>query len=389
MLILLCCIFVLANADLLLYNYTNDAFLCFPNGNYVDLPPFMYCNNFGYSTNESFVDIQTPYILNETQIIWYWNLLGVPHFFTFNGLSYKYHDQTGTITLSDCDYIQTDNIAWDPVRTRFWLIVHSIIFNNTRLFYIDRLSRATGYSSILTGEKPQAVFWNGTEILAVISRNQTYYSIPFLNSNKVRMIGLANGTMLDFSNNSVNVYPIPENTTKICQFYCPIPKIEDTSYPSLFSSVFNTSETSSYELNQTSIENSTTYPESSTMTSIPTSQRRINSSTKTSISVSFQYVYSNTDIIDVSGGPRIINGIMYVPPGSYLDVYFPPESLSEGTTITVFTFSQLVGQFDYIGLQQTSCYVFDTRTTYGTNAITISILSASNTCDNAPIKSVF
>lgn len=385
---LLCCVFVAVKSDLLLYNYTDNAYVCFPNNFSVDLPEFIFCNNFGYFSNASFVDLKTPYILNQSQLIWYWNIGDQICYFTFDGTTYFYHDTSGTVTLNDCDFIQTNNIAWDSIRNRFWLVVHSITFNNVRLFYIDRLSRVTGYSSILTGEKPIEVYWNGTDIHAIIIRNQSYYSIQFLNSIKVREIGSVNNTMLDFSSNNVTIYIVPENTTKLCQFYCPLPKFSSVFISSIEqSSAYNVSESSDFMLNLTRIENSTSRRlESSTFSTLQTSTSRSASSRS---SFSAQYVYSNTDVIDVTTGPKIIDGVMYVPPGSYLEVYFPPESLTEGTTITVFTFSQLIGQFDYIGLAQTSCYVFDTRTTYGTNAITISILSASNTCDNAPIKSIF
>jgi len=371
--------------ELLLFNNTVNNFTCFPLGTTIDLPEFTYCNEYGYATSNQFVDLKTPFLLNQSCIVAYMNIAGSPSYITYINNSYVYHDDLNTIPLNDCSGIKNNTLVWDPIHNRVWSIVQSITFNNSRLFFIDRVTRATGYNSILTGEKPIFVYWNGTEINAIIIRNQTYYSVAFLISIRARFIGSSVNTLVDIVNGIINLYPMQENTINMCQFSCTIPQ---------GISIFTVGPTNTSEHNETSFFNASTEfnsIENSTL-EISISLTKSEKSTfviPTSKSISFSYIYSNNDIVDVTNGPILIDGIMYIPPGSYLEVFFPPESLTEGTTITVFTFSQLYGQFDYITLHQTSCYVFDTRITYGTNAIAISILSASDTCDNASINRIF
>jgi len=256
-----------------------------------------------------------------------------------NGTEYLYFsDEVFELPLLDLNFSLPGISAWDPLTGTYWTVGDANVGRQLKFYKVEtRNNYTTGFYTISTGEPPVNVFWNGTDVIGVVERNSTYFTVAFLKSSRKTYLGSAVDSVLliDRQAHKALLLPRQQNVTYLCIRECHN------------SPVATPSPTPSYHFTLPSIVISNT--------------------------VSFN-LYGADIAIDVPG--RLV-----ITEGTVVTLTISEGDFVTGDVITLFNYAELQGSFAGLELlSDSSCQQYEGELQYTTGAVSVVITVATNVC---------
>lgn len=324
-------------AAALLLKDENDI-VCYPNTPFVlPVANVSYCNPYGYGIESGgFYDLSAQKIvLSDRKIITYVRIDS--NFSAWieqpNATSgYYYNDSTGhSIYLSFCTNVIATVVAWEPTQSRFWTLGNTTGMPRMKMFSVEPATEAMTYWNIVTNEPVADLVWNGTDIVATIYKNNSYYAVPFLRSNKHLLVG----PQSDYLEFTETLPVLNANYTKFCSMNCTQPV---------------------------------------GITSTTTSQDAVSTTQQIwQISTSSVFIFTGVSF-------QIPGGVLHISDGTVLQVDVSGVTLQEGDEYLLFTYTALEGQFAAIELYGVSCTSYRAEVTSSPSETKFRVLSETTSC---------
>jgi len=315
-----------------------NEFLCYPNTPFVlPIANVSYCNPYGFGIESGgFYDLSAQQIvLSDRKIITY---VRVDSNFSAwieqpNATAgYYYNDSTGhSFYLLYCTNVLSSVVAWEPTQSRFWTLGNTTGMPRLKMLSIEPATEAMTYWNIVTNEPVADLVWNGTDIVATIYKNSSYYTVPFLRSNKHLLVG-SQSDYLDFT----ETLPMLNATyTKFCSMNCTQP---------------------ARTMSTTTIQEG-----------VSTTQQIWQ------ITTSSVFIFTGLSF-------QIPGNVLRIPDGTVLQVDVTGITLQEGEDYLLFTYAALEGQFVAIVLHSASCMSYNAEVISSPSETKFRVLSETTSC---------
>lgn len=265
-----------------------------------------------------------------------------------------------TVPLLDLNRSTAGRSAWDPVNRNYWSIGYADLGTQPKFYKIEFATGfTTGFYFIATGERPVDVYWNGTEIIGIVERNFTYYTVAFLLNNRRLPLGPVNGTqiVIDKVAKTVYLWPLDSRWLYLCTREC-------QTHVDSIQVINNSSKQQSYSEYQNS---STPITQSST--------QPVHSQPPISIIIL-------PHSVSISFGDPTVNipGRLVIGENSIVTLDLSNADLSTGDVLTLYEFSELQGTFAGLEIQSTSCQYYTGEFVYNERTVTVIITDRQDLC---------
>lgn len=259
-----------------------------------------------------------------------------------NGTDHFYFSSNGVeLLLQDLNFSLPGVSAWDPATSTYWTVGDSNVGRQLKFYKVDTLNNySTGFYTISTGEPPVNVFWNGTDVVGIVERNSTYYTVAFLRNSRKTLLSSTIGVELLINRRlgAVAVLPVLENITYLCFRECSIVSHSPTPTP-------NTVQVSSYTLPSIVVSNAVSFSVSGTLV------------------------------------PITVPGRLVITEGTVVTLTIDEADLVAGDVVTLFNYAELQGSFASLELlSDDSCEHYEGQLEYGENQVRVVITVSSNFC---------
>lgn len=267
------------------------------------------------------------------------------------------------VSLSDLNRSVFGKSAWNPLQQQYWSLGYPDVGTQPKFYLVDVENNfTTSFYVIPTGEKPVDIYWNGTEIIGIVERNFTYYTVAFQLNNRRTVLGPVNNTIIvkDRIQNRVYLRSISTEWQYLCERSCPPePPTPTPTYPEIPSTHQQSSRLQTMQ--------STT----------PSEFYRVTSHSRRNLEI---VTLVSTVQFTLNSGFVNIPGRLVIQDGTTLVLDLSGQDLATGDTLTLYTFSELQGSFSNLEIVTTSCLSYTADLEYDSNSISFVITSYDELC---------